>query len=252
VVKNGTARLSFAIPKQTLTVAELAGTWNALAFEMNDEDTAYAADIFSATVAQSGVLSDINYCNAANSSATCQPETSSLTFTANAAGGFDLSSSTPGDIWTDRVFGYRAGNGDLVLVDVAGDGSFSLWTQKRTLTLPAVNSIGVGNWSVRTRNTLVADAMAFDTGYTVTAVDAATSGVTRKVLVAAGGTDTYEQTVVLNNPRAGYNFRGATTATSVAGASVTVRERTSLNLRGMGFSVQSVPSQNAFQISIDQ
>ncbi|MFZ4287190.1 hypothetical protein [Variovorax sp. HJSM1_2] len=252
VLKNGVYRLSFAIPKQTISVAELAGTWNGLGFELNDAGTAYATDIFTATVNSSGALSDINHCNGANSSATCTNETATINFSTHSDGGFNIAGKDGNDTWTDRAFAYRAGNGDLMLVEVAGDGSISTWTQKRTLSLPAVNSVGVGNWSVRTSNTLVAATMAADTGYTVTAVDTATSSVTRRVLVAAGSSDTYEQTVVLNTPRAGYNFRAAATPTSVAGVSQTVRERTSLNLRGMGFSVQSVPSQDAFQISVDQ
>ncbi len=252
VLKNGVYSLAFAIPKQTITVAELAGTWNALGFELNDAGTAYATDIFTASVNSSGALSDINHCNGANSSATCTAETATINFSAHSDGGLTLTGKDGNDTWTDRAFAYRAGNGDLMLVEVAGDGSISTWTQKRTLSLPAVNSVGVGNWSVRSSNTLVAAAMANDTGYTVTAVDAATSSVTRKVLVTAGSTDTFEQVVVLNNPRAGFNYRAAATPTSVGGLAQTVRERTSLNLRGAGMSVQSVPSQSAFQISIDQ
>lgn len=253
VLKNGVYRLSFAIPKQTITVAELAGIWNSLGFESNDAGTAYATNTFTATVGSTGALTDVTACEGANSAAICSAvPNGQLSFTSNSGGGFDLSSNAANDKWTDRAFAYRAGNGDLVLVEVAGDGSISTWTQKRTLSLPAVNSVGVGNWSVRTSNTLVANAVSNDTGYTVTAVDTAAGSMTRTLLVTAGGTDTFTQTVVQNNPRAGYNFRAATTATSAGGASVTVRERTSLNLRGMGFSVQSVPFFNAFQIGVDQ
>ncbi|WP_394789697.1 hypothetical protein [Rhodoferax sp.] len=252
VLTNGVYHLSFAIPKQTIAVSELAGTWNGLGFELNDGGTAYATDSFTATVASNGVFSTVTACDGATSSAQCVTVTPSMNFSSNSAGGFDLSSTAVNDSWTDRVFAYRAGNGDLMLVEIAGDGSVSAWTQKRTLSLPALNSVGVANWTVRSGNTLVANALSDDVGYTVTGVDATAGSVTRTLLVNRNGTDTFEQTILLNNPRAGYNFRAATTATSVANASVTVRERTSLNLRGMGVSVQSVPNFNAFQMGVDQ
>ncbi|SFI24138.1 hypothetical protein SAMN04515618_114132 [Collimonas sp. OK307] len=252
VLTNGTYRLSVAIPKQTIAVSELAGTWNGLGFELNDAGTAYATDSFSATVGSTGIVSTVTACDGATSSSNCTTVSPSTSFSSNSTGGFDLTSTAVSDTWTDRVFAYRAGNGDMMLVEIAGNGSVSTWTQKRTLSQPAVGSLGAGNWTVRTSNSLVANALSNDTGYTVTAVDAGTGSVTRTVLVSPGGTDTYDQTIVLNNPRAGYNFRAATTATSAAGASVAVRERTSLNLRGMGVSVQSVPSFNAFQMGIDQ
>ena len=34
------------------------------------------------------------------------------------------------------MFAYRTGGGDLMLVDLSGNGSFSLWTPQRSLTLP--------------------------------------------------------------------------------------------------------------------
>ncbi|SFB36408.1 hypothetical protein SAMN04515620_1523 [Collimonas sp. OK607] len=252
VLSNGVYRLSFAIPKQTIAVSELAGTWNGLGFELNDAGTAYATDSFSATVDSTGLFSSVTACDGAASSANCSTISPSMNFSSNSAGGFDLTSTAAKDAWTDRVFAYRAGNGDMMLVEIADNGSVSTWTQKRTLSLPAVGSVGVGNWTVRTGNSLLANALSSDTGYTVAAVDTNTGNVTRTVLVNLGDTDTFEQTIVQNNPRAGYNFRAATTATSAAGVSVTVRERTSLNLRGMGVSVQSVPSFNAFQMGIDQ
>jgi hypothetical protein len=253
VLNNGVYRLRFAIPKQTIAVSDLAGNWNGLGFELNSGGTAYATDTFTATVDSSGVFSSVLACDGANSSATCTSNASpSIHFSSNSAGGFDLASTAANDTWTDRAFAYRAGNGDLMLVQIAGDGSVSTWTHKRTLSLPAVNSVGAAGWSVRASNTLVANTLSSDVGYTVTAVDSTTSSVTRTLLVSASGTDTFQQTIVQNNPRDGYNFRAATTATSAANASVTVRERTSLNLRGMGVSVQSVPNFNAFQISVDQ
>lgn len=253
-------RLGIAIPKQTIALSELAGTWNALGFER--ERTAagdiYEGNSFTVTISSTGAVSDITACNGASTSSTCSAITETINFSSNSAGGFDLIGSDASGTWTDRAFAYRAGNGDLMIVEVSGDGSVSVFTKKRTLILPAVDSVQSGSWSIRTLSTLVANQLAVSYPATVTAVNSAADGFTRTVNLANGTVD-YSEPVLINSPRAGYNFRAAssTTSASIPSRTVNIRERTSLGLRGMGVSVQSVPVQAGvtsagFQVTVDQ
>lgn len=254
---SNVSRLGLAIPKQTVAVSELAGTWNGLGFERNDAGTSYAAKSFTATIGTTGVVSGVTGCDGASTSSTCRAETPTINFSSNSAGGFDMASTAVGDVWTDRAFAYRAGNGDLMLVEVAGNGSVSTWTKKRTLSLPAVGTVQSGGWSVRTLSTLIANALGISYNDTVTAVNSDAGSFTRSVNLANGTVD-YSETILLNTPRAGYNFRAAGSTTSAFdGRTVNIRERTSLGLRGMGVSVQSVPVQTGitsagFQTTVDQ
>jgi hypothetical protein len=255
---NSVPRLGFAIPKQTIALSELAGTWNGLGFERTDAGTGYAGNSFTATIGSTGVVSDVTSCNGASTSSICSAmTTATINISSNSAGGFDIVGTAVDEVWTDRIFAYRAGSGDLMLVQVAGDGSVSTWTKKRTLSLPAVGTVQSGSWSVRTLSTLVANALGISYNDTVTAVNSDAGSFTRSVNLANGTAD-YSETFLLNTPRAGYNFRAAGTTTSTYDSrTVNIRERTSLGLRGMGVSVQSVPVQTGitsagFQMSVDQ
>lgn len=248
---NNASRLGLAIPKQSIAVAELAGTWNVLDFEMNGAGTGYSGSMWSATVNNAGAMVSGTACDSALLAANCSavPAANLGTFSSNADGGFNVSNS--GDPSVSRAFAYRAGNGDLMAVMVDGDGSVYLFTKMRTLSLPTVGDINPKSWSIRTRTTLLADALLTNFTTTVMQVDTTTGGVTRTQNLEAG-TPNYTETVVQNSPRAGYSYRAAATTTDANNNPVSIRERTSMGLRGMGISVQSVPSQTAFQVTVDQ
>lgn len=252
-------RLGFAIPKQTIAVSELAGTWNALAFQTTSTSTSYVGKTWTVTVGSTGVLSDPILCDGTSATSTCSAVGANElpTFSSNSDGGFNMKSPAwPND--PTRAFAYRAGNGDLMLVLVDGDGGVAVWTKKRSLSLPAVGEIQRGGWSIRTLSTLIANALSVDTNTTtVTAIDTTLESFTRTINLANGTAD-YSETVLQNSPRAGFNFRAAGSTTSTFdGRAVKIRERTNLGLRGMGVSVQSVPVQAGitsagFQMSVDQ
>ncbi len=247
---NNVSRLGLAIPKQTIAVSELAGTWSSLNFEMNAAGTGYVGTSITATISAAGVFSSITGCNGAVAASTCTAVPNAMSFQANSDGGLDLVDTTSHT--TSRAFAYRAGNGSLMFVNVDADGSVAFFTKQRTLGLPTVGTINGSSWSVRTNNLLVANPLIVSYTNTVTAVDAAAGSYTRSQNTAAGAAD-YSETILMNNPRNGYNFRPAApgTASTVSGT-VNVRERTSLPLPGTGLSVQSIPSLTAFQVSVDQ
>jgi len=247
---SSVSRLGLAIPKQTIAVSELAGTWSSLNFEMNDAGTSYVGTSATATVSSTGVLSDVTGCDGAVASSTCTAVTDAQSFQANSDGGFNLVDTT--DNTTSRAFAYRAGNGSLIIVVVDGDGSMTFFTKQRTLSLPTVGTVNNSSWSVRTSNVLVANTLAVSYTTTITSVDSSASSYTRTQNTSTGAAD-YSETILINNPRNGYNFRAAASgvASTVSGT-VNIRERTSMGLPGTGLSVQSIPSLTAFQVTVDQ
>lgn len=247
---GGVSRLGFAIPKQTIAVSELAGTWISLNFEMNDAGTSYVGASATATVSAAGVLSNVVGCNGAVAASTCAASTDAMSFQANSDGALNLVDTT--DNSTSRAFAYRAGSGSLMIVTVDGDGSLAFFAKQRTLTLPAVGTVNPKSWFVRTSNVLVANALGTSYTTTVTSTDATAGSYVRTQNTSTGAVD-YSETILINNPRNGYNFRAAASGvTSSVSGTTNIRERTSMGLPGTGLSVQSIPSLTAFQISVDQ
>lgn len=231
VEAGGVMRLGLAFREQTIPVADLAGNWQMLGFERGSGGT-YAAVAGAGSISSTGAITLTRYCPTLQ---TCAPVTSppSLTLQANAAGGFNL--VQPGND-PSRTFAYRSPSGDLMLVDLAGNGSVSIWAQQRTLTLPAVSSRSA-TWGLWTNPSLVSTSAASLSDFTITALDAATGSYSR-----VSNIDGHTETLNINTPYAGLSFRAEGTATTSTGATVAVREFTALPVRGMGLSVLSLPT----------
>jgi hypothetical protein len=232
-VEAGVTRLGLAFPEQTIPVADLAGDWQMLGYERDDATGLYAAVAGSATINAAGRFTVTRYCPDVKNCLATVP-TPTINLSANAAGGFNLVNAT--DNWTSRTFAYRNGSGDLMLADISGNGSVSLWTQQRTNTLPTVSSRSV-SYGIWTNPSLVSANAPSLSDFTTTAVDAAAGSWTR-----VSNSDGHTETLFINNPHAGMSFRPEGTATTTSGATVAVREFAALSLRGMGVSVLSLPT----------
>ena len=250
-----TYAVGIGLPVQTHTLASLAGTWNAIGLSINDAGNAYTAVTGTVTADGAGVLSGATWCqNDTTWGLTgddCAPVSGAVnTLRANADGGFD--SFDPGSTTASgRLFAYRAGNGDLMLVSIDGDGTVMLLTQKRTNVLPTV---GVRNttWNVTLNPQLAAPAPVGIASNTIQSVDAAAGSWVRQQHSANGADFDYSETLVANNPRDGYAFRPAAATTAVGGTPVQIREFDTLVLRGMGFSAVAIPSNKSFSFSVNQ
>ena len=142
--------------------------------------------------------------------------------------------------WTDRAFAYRAGSGDVMTVTLGADGSFSVATKVRTLTLPAVGEISA-NWNADVRvSGLSSDPLYYRT-HTVASVDSAAGTLVRNT-AKDGSTVTEPQTLAYNQARNGYHHRPAATVTASNGSAATVRESWSLPLRGFGVTASYLPT----------
>jgi hypothetical protein len=128
---------AIAFPVQTHTLAELAGSWNTLGLQY-DGTSAYVGSTASGTFSATGTLGNVSSCGNAGdwNVATCSADTTALpTFQVDPAGGFDAFSAGSA-VADSRTFAYRSGSGDLMMVNVDGDGSFEIRTPAQAVDTP--------------------------------------------------------------------------------------------------------------------
>lgn len=238
---GGVRRLGLAFPEQAHTVAELAGAWQSLAFELNESGT-YDPESVLTTVTAAGALTGISYCE--NISPCVPVDSGSINLSAHAGGGFNLINTTYN--WTDRVFAYRAGNGDLMLAALSGNGSFSLWAPQRA-TGPLAAGARQLMWGVWASPALQVTSAFAVLDYTVTASDATT-------WTRVSALDGHSETSTANSPRNGWVSRPEGTVPTNTGGTVLVRGYQGLVLRGMGMTALSMPTLGggAYYLSVNQ
>jgi hypothetical protein len=238
--RDTTMRMVIALPKQTLSVAELAGSWNGLGWEAISGGA--RVDPAIATVTAAGAISfkcaDNNPATAETACTTDGPYTGLAT---NADGGFDLTVDDPAGTTKQRAFAYRAGNGNTVVVVLHADGTVHFLTPYRTLSVPTAGDTHKA-WNVSlTSGWAASDALQYN-GFEITAVDTAAGTFTRNVTTLATGV-THAQTMALNTARNGWVHRASGTSAGSDGSTVNVREMYSLKL-GIGISAYWLPASN--------
>lgn len=252
---NGTGtsyNVSISFPEQTHTQAELAGNWNGLGIENTGTTTpAYTGTAFSVTIDAAGAMTAMKVCQNTTTwdvTSCVDSQNGPMSITANANGGYDLVEN--GNVG-GRVFAYRAGGGELMLVALGTDGSLDLLTKQRSNTLPTVGAAKVG-WNVFLNNTLTSTGSIGVTSQKILSVDEAAGTWLRDSASNADLTNPHNETFSVNKPRNGYSFRASGTALAVDGTSANISEITVLGMRGMGFSPLLVPASKAFIFSVDQ
>lgn len=243
------------VPVQSHPLASLAGTWNAIGLMDSESGGAHTAVTGTFSVSSTGALSGSVWCQNDETwgltGADCYTDLNETgTLKVNAEGGFDIFEDGEPNA-NGRVFAYRAGNGDLMLLLVEADGRVLLLTQKRSNVLPTV---GVKStfWNVSLNGQLAAPAPVNVSSNTIQSIDAAAGSWVRQQHSADGAAFDYPETLFANNPRDGYTFRPAATATTVGGGTVQVREFDTLGLRGMGVSAVVIPSTRSLIFSVNQ
>lgn len=220
-------KMSLMLPEQTIQPAELAGTWNTLHFERDNDALPY--DLFSLmlTISSTGSITSASECVLRNP---CTPLAGPFpTFTRDASGGF----AVPGEPNT-RAFAFRAESGDMMFIWVDTN-SVVVGTRTRVIAAPTVGS--VSTFATLTMNPAGTSGNFADGGFTVTAVDAAA-----KTFVRVSAVDGHSQTLSYNVPRDGLLYRAAVTATTASGGTVNVPELYGLGLPGTGLSVIARPT----------
>ncbi|RZT92565.1 carboxypeptidase-like regulatory domain-containing protein [Rivibacter subsaxonicus] len=241
---RGRYHLIVGLPVQsTLTVGDLAGTWN---FMGMDREVTTIPVAGTATIAANGTITG-GRCfenTLATADANCTPESGPFpTIAAHADGGFTLSSGDASDPWVDRIYAVKAGNGELMLLQINNFGEFSFGTRQRALPLPAVAASST-TYTVLVDPNLVAGPAMSSSSHTIASVDGST--VVRNS-AAPGDAATHPETLVYNDARIGYLTRTG---------SATVRPFHALPLLGVGLTALYMPATAAapafFALSVRQ
>ena len=252
---GATYRPAFAFPEQSHTLAEVAGTWNAIGLNRNAANTAYTGAAFTATFDGTGTISAVTVCQDdatwSVSGAACTSQVASDSLRANADGGFDAVDKASGAV-VARVFAYQAGGGELMAMLVTPSGSFRMLTKQRTNALPAVNAVQTF-WNLAVNNQLCAAGPLSVSSNTIVSVDSAAASWLRSQKTVGGANDSpHPETLFANQPRNGYTLRNAGMATAADGSTATFNEFTVLGLRGMGLSPLILPASKTFVLSVAQ
>jgi len=243
-------------PKQSHAVAELAGEWNAISLDRTADNAPIHLTTMTATIDASGKLTSGQHCDAAVSA--CQTlsgsNVSDISIKLNTAGGFDFVNAT--DRYTDRLFAYRAGGGEMMFVVLSPGGHITFATRKVARTLPAIGDLSLG-WQIA----LVANLQApFYTSpaaisqfrSTVTSLDAAAGRYERSAVLDFTSNATRPETLAINSPRDGYLRRLPGTVTASNGSTSTLSEWAGLPLRGMGMTAAGILGNNQLVLSASQ
>lgn len=234
-------RLMIGLPVQTnLSVADFAGTWNFLGMERTVPASPLAGTV---VLGANGVMSSSSCFDQPidTVAASCTVDTAPSQLTAHADGAFTLASTNPADPWSDRVYGYRAGNGELMILSLNAFGEFSFGTRQRSLTLPTVSDSST-QASVFADGGMVASQALQINVHTIASVDAGTGSAVRNT-ASNGSAVTVPQTLRYDQARTGYLQRTAATGVTASDGSTTnVRAFQGLPLVGVGLTVVYLPN----------
>jgi hypothetical protein len=244
-----TYHLLVAVPEQTHTLAEGAGTWNHIGLDTNDAGNSWFAYYATFSYTADGtrqMLSGYTYDTGSTITGPLDGGTTAL----NADGGF-TGYAPSGQHYVERFFAYRAGNGEVFMIGANqstadapnGDGSISFSTRQRTLSLPTVGAVNTHwNVTITTADQLSGSAIESVT-HTIQSVDSSAGSFTR--LSGPTGGATHSETIGINSPLIGFSLRtGATGVATSDGGTTTVREFVSFKAAGMGLSVNYLPVMN--------
>lgn len=259
-IKTDDGYFGIGFPEQTIALSDLAGDWNILGYDHDNETDPLTASSATATFNATGGVTVTTACAEAKTCATLnQPRTLSV----NASGGFTLTDAGG----SGRLFAYRAPNGAMMIAGVGGGGEVYVGARTATADLPEVGRVRQG-WNVGTLQRLVGGIyapVAFETGEfynTVLSVDAATSSFVRRNVLNVTGPVTRDETLTVNRvdgvARPGYSHRAPNPmSTNSSGQLSRTPETIFLAMPGLGMNASAnpapawgTPAQTQFTLSI--
>lgn len=243
--------LGVAFPVQTHPLSALAGEWNSLQLDRTEDQGPIILTHGTWTVDTAGKLTAATYCeNGADcftGTLAATPGFPVITSSINADGGFNRTGSA-GD-WTDRVFLYKTGGGELLSVSLTdAGGHLSLSTRKVVNPQPTVGDVRQA-WNFTQNNNYTASG-ASEGKNTIRSVDATANSYLRDAVTNLTTGVTRPETFRINNPREGYNLRVGETVTASDASSSTVTSFIAMGLRGTGLTVVGFPSTNTLVLSV--
>ena len=231
-----------AIPEQAHSLDELAGSWNHVAMERTTAGGPIHLTAGTSVFDSQGRLTAQDLCDDMK---TCAAVPAGLLSVAQIApdvtGGFYLANS--GTTTPDRLFAYRAGGGELMLLQIAASGRVVYYTRRAPSVLPPVGRMQRGlNAFVSSLYTVTAALSVSES--TVTTTDVLSSSFTRAAVQNFTTGATRQETFILNNPREGFSRRVPGPAVHTDGSASNVAEFVGLSLRGMDASVIGLTQSN--------
>ena len=247
MTRGGVSRDFIGFAEQAHAVDKLAGTWNTLGLEWSG--TAFFATSGTVTFDAGGRIVSGTDCTdpATWSIRNCVVVPDSIValfppITSDASGGFAF---VEGGAATSRLFAYRAGSGDFMLIAVSMEGNFSLYVADRPVVPQAVGTTST-SWGFDSNASYLAQSAIGEGGNTVTASD---STSWTRLQTAANGVQ-YSNTLLANNPRQGYVHRDAGTTTGSNGLPYNFIQLDWLRTYGMGVTPVLLTTQRVFQWSV--
>lgn len=243
---GATHHLAIAFADQVHTLAEISGNWSAMS--INGDNGIFTGAALSLALDGAGALTG-SFCSNPQTwdVTTCATIPNGRSLKANPDGGFD---SMNGGTLEGRIFVYRAGGGELMLVSIDNDGSFTLATRQRTNGLPTVGTVST-SWGLSMGNQLTSVSTLSESASSVVSVDTVANTYVRKTN-NPGTTNHHLETVRINNPHGGYTFRVPGTTLADDNTTVNIRDFTALSLRGMGVTPLVLSSQKTFFLSVSK
>ncbi|HET7795173.1 MAG TPA: hypothetical protein VFL64_17450 [Rhizobacter sp.] len=236
VEHRNTYRMMIALPAQDIPLADLAATWNFIG--MNAADTGPTYVPFDGTLALnatggvSGMRCFDDPLGTADASCTAVADAPPA-LSVNSAGGFNLSSTDPADPWVDRLWAFKGGNGQMMLLTINTLGEFAIGTRQHAVPLPAANDATNSLTMIagQTLQSTASGGQITSAAHTITSVDTATKTVVRNS--STDGAAAVQQTLVYDSARTGYMVRNASTG---------VRAFKGLPIQGLGLTAFYLPN----------
>ena len=215
------------IPEQTIALSELAGSWNALGYELDGATYKAAAITFSFDAAGKGSAGA--ECAALESN-TCEAWENQFTATVNAGGGFDFTDAN-GSV---RAFAFKSADGKLSLFMHHAEGFF-VAAKQEALPLQVVGTSRKW-WDMVLGDNANAGPVTPGEMQVLT-VDAANKFYTRR---KPNGD---VETMMFDNPRPGMSYRAPNTTIDKNGATIS-NPVVALVVPGTGLSIVANPAPN--------
>ena len=259
---SGNYKLAIGVPQQTHALSEAVGDWDTLFSDTSDTGDGWVFGYGRTTVASGtggttlqlqqgcqyaiGAEAPVCVANSPDSPMPLRPLTQANdgAFVEHSANDTD-----DGGPWQDKFFVYQAGNGEWFMVssniqtpNSSGDGSIGFATRHRTLSLPTAGATS-NNWNVYMNTATQLSTNGVDANsHVIDSVDAASGTFVRTT--GPTGAATHHETLAINNPIAGFQFRdGATGVATSDGGTTNVRRSIFLKVPGVGISVLYQPVQ---------
>lgn len=251
---GGTFHLGVAFPVQTHPVSALAGDWNSLQLDRTEDGGPIVLTNGTWTFDATGKLTAATFCEpgvpCASGTLAATADFPIVGHQVNADGGFNSGNAGASAVYSDRVFLYRTGGGELLRISLTdAGGHLGLATRKAAATLPAVGRVSE-SWNITQNNNYTASAFT-ESRNTIRSVDATANSFLRDAVTNLTTGATRPETFRINTPRDGFNTRSAANAVIGSdGSSSNVGEFIALSLRGAGIAVVGFAGTNTLALSV--